>query len=311
MGTSALDTVKDAGGVEFGLIWGIGRVKEVAVKDSKARNGRAVFEVDGFRFESSGSVELRRQAGLIAQLKEAIGTETYFAFRIESHRDEKWAKDVPFSEVIPPTDARHSRLIAAYPDGTVEARDLIARCEAEAMAGTVGAEPLAASYARADSQASEARAIPNEPPRGQMPGDSWEFAAKDGCVMLAFDEWEHARKEGLVDVPMRRDIKRVAESFLRIADYAQSTLSGALDRGGRAHTRARGALRTVIQRDRPPFGLVADEPGPLPVDDPAPTSAPPERSEGRKTWQEWEDKVKATTLGLLRIADEIGRDNVA
>jgi hypothetical protein len=278
---SANDAVKDASGTEVGLRWGIGRVRSVTTPAGK-RNGRVEFVQDGFKHASAGSVEIRRQADLITALRATEGQDVYWAFRLETHRDEKVDKAVPFATLAAADDntsTLHSRLIAAYPDGSPEAKALIAECEAQAAAGSLAAVAVPAAPAPPP-----VALVANQPEPNQLPGDSWEFAAKDGCVALAFEQWEQARQGGHVERYGRDDIKKLADAFLHIADYAQSAFSGRLDRASRCHTRARGLLRTVLLRDKAPFG-----------------------NEDGAAWAKWERKVAATTLALLQIADEIGR----
>lgn len=276
MGTSANDIVKSASGVEFGLKWGYGLVESVSTPPRK-RNGRVAFRQDGFEFPNAGSVEIRRQADLIATLKEAVDTEVYFAFRLESHRDDSIDKSIPFAELLKQGKEEdstgkiiHARLVEAYPEGTPEAKALIERCEAEAAAGVVGAAaqtPLPA----------HSTPVANAPAVEHLPGESWEYAAATGCTDLAFELLHESGKEFTPS-----SLKFVAATLLKVADDAQTAYSGKLHRAGRAHTRARGAMRTAIKR--------------YPI---------PAYSKDAAEWDEWSAKVTKVTLMLLQTAEAI------
>lgn len=261
--------VTGANGVQYGLKWGFGKVYSVTTPKNRV-NGRVEFQVDGLQHRVGGSIHLRNQKALIEQLKASEGTEQYWAYRVESHRDEKYDKDVPFLDIASDTDLAkevlHSRLIAAAPEASPEGDAIITQCMADAGQQT-SPWPLSTG----------STPVENQPTMDQAPGESWEFAARMSCVDLAFETLVDQSGSNFTSAQM----EALARLLLRIVDSAQTTFSGRLDRAGRCHTRARGALRTALKR----FPVPADYEGDEAV--------------------EWEKKATASVVLMLRTADKI------
>lgn len=137
------------------------------------------------------------------------------------------------------------------------------------------ARPPAAAPTSTTSDANGHKA-PERPTGGVE--ESWQYAAAVGTVDLAYELL--ADVLGEVTKPA---LAAFAKRLLACADEAQAALTGKVDRAAQSHTRARGALRTVMGTNTPaPIGNSDDE-----------------------AWDKWQAKATTRTVVLLQIAKDL------
>ena len=94
---------------------------------------------------------------------------------------------------------------------------------------------------------------PSPPPaQATQPGgihEGWEYVAAVGCCDLAYEELVKLDVE-----PTAGRVKLLGRLVLEAADEAQRAVVGRVDRRAQSHTRARGAVRTVLPQHPPPIG---------------------------------------------------------
>lgn len=246
----AKSTVKDAEGTEFVLETGYGHVTKIEAPKPGGRNAKVEIQADGLRLPVKGSAD-STNPDIWEPLNAAAVNGQRIAFRIEVHRDAKVDKTLPFDQVG--QFDRFRRLVEIKPAAGVMAQP-------EQTNGSTP-EPPVQSY---DPGPSDPGA-PFEPSSGPRiaEGKPWERTNSDGSLNLgsyAFlasvgtVEWAYSllcarrAQKGLDGPPDASQVKGLASMLLDAADRTQAAVrtDGRVDRIDASHTRARGALRAII-----------------------------------------------------------------
>ncbi len=262
-------TATDERGAEFGVEENTGQLTKVEWPAEGKRNAAIEIKVDGFRYPVKGWVDTEDDA-MRAVLTSHHGQPV--AFRIEIHRKDTIDAALPLDQVDKFDKFR--RVVALRPANTSDSPRPTAPSQGDRP---VANEPPPAPGPKPNEQP----AAPPAPRSGGELIDTWGYTATLGCVEHAFDLLFAAKNEGTIAEVSPSLLRFVADLLLESANSAQAAVrNGAIDVHANSHTRARGAVRCVVDTYPPPIGA--------PVDD--------------ESWTKWQTRVAGTAARLMSTA---------
>lgn len=241
----AKSVVKDPEGVEFNLETGYGNVVKIEHEEGK-RNASVEFKADNLRLPVKGWADTSNP-DLWDVITDAKNTGRRVSFRIETHRKDEIDKTLPM-QAVGQFD-RFRRLV-----------DVKAAQDAQNGSAAPTTAANGSQAQRAPENGSDGDPGPQDPnDYGHRPGASL------GMVELAYKLiTERLIAKGVDANPDPKKVKAVATMLLDACDSTQATVraDGRTDRMDNSHTRARGAVRSVVEATGVPFDSFTAPGGP-------------------------------------------------